>query len=232
MNSIKLEIIEDDAAKAPRLSRVLPAVLYNIVTERSYIEFCDKIDALLAIAAVDWKCRANRLAWSNYGVFFWTLWFVGFFMMNTRYLFDDDSGNTPPKLYYILLLSSFAVCVGYFVVIRIWMVQPTGAPPAAETMQEIRAECEAMTKRTPHASFHVVLSPLATALRGHSFARNTISCIEVSVSVDGFELAKTNNGVRSTEAHNNSEIKTSDAPRSAIHATSVVSNDYQQLHIV
>jgi hypothetical protein len=135
-------------------------------------------------------------------------------------------------LFYYTAYILTIVSIIYLVTIRIWMNCPTGTTPATETMKEIRAECEAMTKRTPHASFHVVLSPLATALRGHHLYANPIAFIEVSVSVVGFELARMKAGLPRSEAFNTRGSKNSSVPPPALQTTSAVTNDYQQLGIV
>ena len=221
---IRLEIIEDNAVTAPRLSRVLPAILYNVVAESSYLDFCDKIDPLLSLAAMDYKCRAKRLLWWNLGFTFWVVVFFGCYFATLLELSKSD-------LFHYLTCIFAIVGISYLVIIRIWMNCPTGTTPATETMKEIRAECEAMTHRTPHASFHVVLSPLATAVRVHHLYANPIQFIEVSLSVVGIELARTT-GLPRSEAHNTSGINTLSATPPAVLAASTVTNDYQQLGIV
>ena len=222
MNPVRLEIVQDDPVSAPRLSRVLPALLYNVVSESSYFDFCDKIDSLLCIAAVDYKCRANRLLWWNLGMLFcWIL-------ILTMYVLSSLAG----KYYTLIAIIVIMICIIYLVTIRIWMNCPTGAAPATETMKEIRAECEAMTNRTPHASFHIVLTPFATSLRAHHLYTNPILFIEVSVSVVGFEIARMKAGLPSIAAKNNSGSNTNSVPPPALHTTSTVTNDYQQLDIV
>jgi hypothetical protein len=229
MNPVRLDIIQDDAAAAPRLSRTLPAVLYNIVPESSYADFCNKIDPLLSLAADDYKIRARRNLWSNYGAIFWMVWFLICFIGSLSHSID---GSSVPDQYFYITVASFAVGLIYMVIMRIWMNTSTGVTPAAQTMQTIRDECAAMTKRTPHASFHVVLTPLATALRAHHLHANPIACIEVSVSVIGFELARANGGMTNMEMHHANGTKTADTSHPAVSTTSPVTSDYLPMNIV
>ena len=231
MDPVKLDIFQDDAVTAPRLARVLPAVLYNIVTERSYIDFCNKIDLLLSTAEADYMIRANRLRWSNYGYLFWVLWFSGcYFGVMTR----SSDTYTMSDLFFYISTASVVACIIFTAAMWIWMNCSTGVTPATTAIREIRDECEAMTNRTPHVSFHVVLTPLATALRAQHSHANPITCIEVSVSPIGFELAKSNVGMISTENAKRSASgnRPADMSHPAVSTKSPVTHDYQQLDIV
>ena len=211
-------------ATPPRLSRVLPAVLYNIVPDNSYTDFCNKIDSLLILAAADYKIRAYRSTWSNYGYLFWLFWFLVCYIVFIHSMFNDTS---IPDRYFIIAATSVIICIIFTVTVRFWMKGSTGVTPATQTILEIREECEAMTNRTPHASFHVVLTALATALRGRDLLVNPIAYIEVSVSVIGFELAKTNVGLLSTDIRDGNGNNTANISHPAVNSTSPVTNNYQ-----
>ena len=219
INPVRLEIVQDDHVTAPRLSRVRPALLYDIVAETSYIDFCTTIDALLSRMAVDYRCHAKRLLWWNLGMAFWIVVLCGFYFAALLQL--------KSVLFYYSAYTCFILSIMYMVTVRIWMNCPTGTIPATETMKEIRAECEVMTNRTPHASFHVVLTPFATTLRGHHHLyANPIGFIEVSVSVVGFELAKAKAGLTPSAAPNTNENNKGNVSLPALHTTSTVTSDY------
>ena len=228
MNAVRLELIKDNPKTPPRLSRVLPAVLYNIVPESSYIDFCNKIDSSLSIAAADHTIRAYRLLWSNGGIAIWSLWFFGFFIC---VILLQDGKSAISDIYLYIMAASAVVCAIYMTAVRIWMNSPTGVTPAVVAIREIRDECEAMTNRTPHASFHVALTPIAKAFRSQMHS-NPIACIEVSVSVIGFELARSNGGMQSSEISNTNGNTSVDVSHPAISTTSPTSNEYQRLNIV
>ena len=108
--------------------------------------------------------------------------------------------------------------------IRIWMNCSTGEKPVEETVREIHAECEAMTNRSPGASFRLVTSPLLTK----SFRIYPINHIEVNISPFGMgEQGKLNDGMKQNEPSYSTDDSRPVAP-----TTSAVTSDYQQLDVV
>lgn len=229
MNSVRLEIIQDDPTTAPRLSRIMPAILYKYVPERTFIEFCDRIDVLLNAAATDYRCRANRLSWWTPSVIFWVYLII---IMIFSGQFTSDAGDL--GLSYKFLVILIVICVLHLGTIGIWMRRSTGVKPAIETLSEIRAECEAMSNRTPCASFHLVTSPLSMTYLRQYLQKIPIECIEVSISAAGFELlGNMNDGVVRKDAVNISCTNiSSNALHPAVHTTSAVNSDYRQLDVV
>ena len=111
-----MEIIQDDPTSAPRLSRVMPAVLYKYVPESSYVEFCNNIDALLMLADTDYRCLARRSSWWSFGVMFWIYWFFGTFL---HVVVSKDDGSELSDRFYTYLIVCFAICVLHLGAIRI-----------------------------------------------------------------------------------------------------------------
>ena len=211
MNPIQLEIFQDDAMAAPRLSRVLPAVLYNYVPEHSYIEFCNTIDELLRLAAVDYKCRADRFRWWSYGILFWFYWFFAIFL---SYCLAENSGEDDYiRIHLPVFIVSIVICPIYFFVIRTWINSSTGVVPATDTVRRIREECDAMTYRTPYASFHLVTTSPYTPCGGGHLYENPIVRIEVSVVATGLDVGKV-------------------YPLPTVNTSSAVTSDYQSLEVV
>ena len=220
MNPVRLEIIQDDPTAAPRLSRIMPAVINRYVPEWSFIEFCDNIDTLLIAAATDYRCRANRSSWWNNGVTIWVGWFLGLILSGSS---DDAFPDT-------FLVVSIVVCILSLVTIRIWMNCSTGVKPAAETLSDIRLECEAMSKRTTCASFHLATSPLRMIHFQQYLNKIPIEYIAVSVSDTGFELIR---DMSERMKENDTVTNTgSGVPHSADHTKSAVTSDYRQLDMV
>ena len=62
MSSARLEIVTDEPAVAPRMSRALPAALYGMVNATAFEEFCDKLDELF-----DQLYANNAAARSDFG---------------------------------------------------------------------------------------------------------------------------------------------------------------------
>lgn len=211
MSPVPLEFIKDEFLHPQRLSRILPATLYSYVTETSYIEFCNKIDALLISVNTEFKCREKRLAYWNFGLPLWFGWFLGILINYSTFSF-----------YFMIV--SVAICVIYMGTIRIWMNCSTGEKPVEETVREIHAECEAMTNRSPGASFRLVTSPLLTK----SFRIYPINHIEVNISPFGMgEQGKLNDGMKQNEPSYSTDDSRPVAP-----TTSAVTSDYQQLDVV
>ena len=227
MNPVRLEIIQDDPTTAPRLSRTMPAALYQYVPETSFAEFRDKIDALLRAAATDYRCRANRSSWWINSVMFWFYWFI---IMIFNGLFTFDSGI--PDRFYKMMVISIVICVLHLGAMIIWMNRSTGAKPATETLSEIRTECLAMSTRTPCASFHLVTSRFSMILVRQYLNKVPIEYIEVSISASGFEVANGSDAMIHTDTLNTSKKASSGVPHPAVQTTSAVTNDYRQLDLV
>jgi hypothetical protein len=98
------------------------------------------------------------------------------------------------------------------------MNRPTGVKPAAETVADIRMECEAMSNRTPCATFHLVATPNQSILVRQCLKKIPIDHIDVSISATGFQVLGTSTG--------------NDVPHPAVHTTTSVTNDYRQLDMV
>ena len=229
MSPIHLEIIQDDPTSAPRLSRVMPAVLYKYVPESSYVEFCNNIDALLSLADTDYRCRARQSSWWSFGVMFWIYWV--FFMFIQVVAHKDDASELSDRFYRFLIVC-FAICVLHLGAIRIWMCRPTGVPPAADTVSEIRAECEAMTNRTPCASFHLITSTSSMIILRQYMNKTPIERIEVNVAAVGYEYEVSSDRILQNEAHISNRNTSSGVPHSAVHSESAVTSDYRQLDVV
>ena len=65
MSSARLEVITDDPAVAPRLSRSLPAALYGIVPTGAFQLFCDKLDGLFDGLDAEQRRRKRRFWWRD-----------------------------------------------------------------------------------------------------------------------------------------------------------------------
>jgi hypothetical protein len=72
-----------------------------------------------------------------------------------------------------------------FNITAVWVAtaRRNGVLADKEVMRQVRSECEAMTRRTPFVSFHVILVPVASASRGAWLQMETVDHIGVSVSL-------------------------------------------------
>ena len=223
MNPVRLQIIRDGTVSPPRLSHALPVALHNIVPEGSYSDFCNKINSLLCLAAADNKIRANSSIWLKCGIACLSLG-ISVCLIGAIWYMDKLSNS---MLFFYMGITVLIASYIHEATIRVWIESATGVTTASRILREIREECDTMSNRTPHASFHVVLSTFGTtAIRNKQLHVNPIACIAVNLSGIGFEIARTNVGAISTEIHDAIRINT------ATITTSPVTNDYQPLHIV
>ena len=171
MSSARLEVITDDAAIAPRMSSAFPAALYGIVNATAYQAFCVKLDELFELLYAEQRRRMKRFWWMYGAIIMWLMCFITF--TPTSY----DNGESAASV-----LVALCLCVIHICTVWVCTARPAGVRTDAETMRDIRMECEDMTNRTPFVSFHVVLMPIPTVARGAWLQMNTVDHIAVSIS--------------------------------------------------
>ena len=221
MSSARLEVIADDPAVAPRLSRSLPAALYGIVPTTAFQSFCDKLDGLFDELDAEQRRRKKRFWWM-YGAIY--LWFMYFFIFHPIYISVAD--GAPETLYFSLLL-----CALHIGTVWVCTARPAGAKTDSEVMRDIRSECDEMTNRTPFVSFQVVLMPVPTAARGAWLQMNTVDHIAVSISASASASgAASAVSAVMAEAHDAKAREAADNQEPVVYAQAVgVNGGYQQI---
>jgi hypothetical protein len=218
MSSIRLEIIKENPEIPPCMSRRIPGELNGLITEAAFAEFCDKLDELLVSLDAELTRCKKVFRWGKGA----KLFSMASFAMCL--LFTSASASVPNFLYsWLVALGALVLymSVAWFFVGR----KCCGKHKFYfELMQEIRSECDAMTRRTPFVSFHVILMPANTVVRETVIPMDVIDCIAVSISASASAVA--------TKNVNNCEI----LPGSDDHQPSVSaeqplssSTDYHQL---
>ena len=167
MSSARLEIIKDDAAIPPYMSRGMPAALDGLVTLGDFDRFCDQLDSLFDLLDKEHKRRKKRFWWM-YGAIY--LWFMYFFIFAP--IFELD--------YFPYTVLACALHIG---LVWVFTMRPSDVKTDKELMRLIRAECDDMTRRTPFVSFHAVLVPVPAAARGAWLQMESMDHIGVSVSM-------------------------------------------------
>jgi hypothetical protein len=151
-------IIRHDAwSITTRMSETLPTVLHSIVADDALFAFSDQIDVLLE--AIDVIHRRHRLR--LWGVInSCTFWLVCLYVL----------------LIWATAFSLVAVILWPFQIAAVWLYTslPKNHRTEKEAMCDIRIECDAMSKCTPYATFHLILTCEET--------KNTIDHIAISLS--------------------------------------------------
>lgn len=221
MSSARLEVITDDATVAPRMSRALPAALYGIVDATSYQAFCVKLDELFELLYAEQRRRKKRFWWMYGAIYMWFMYFIIFapIFFNT---YDGDSAASG--------LVPLCLCVIHICTVWACTARPAGVKTDAETMRDIRLECEEMTNRTPFVSFHVVLMPVPTVARGAWLQMNTVDHIAVSISASASATgAATVVSAVMADAHGGKVDSATDNQEPVVYAKAVSNGGYQQV---
>ena len=209
---------------APRMSRTLPAALYGNVDTIVFQAFCDRMDDLFKQLDTEQRRRKNRFWWTYGALNFWLL-----FSIFAPLLFDSpalDDADTE-----LSISVPLCVCILHICAIWVWTARPSNTKTDAETIRDIRLECEEMSNRSPFVSFQIVFMPVPTIARGGCLFMNTVDHIVVSVST-----AASLNGAAAdavidtvTDKHYGRVEAIPDISVSAVHAKAVENGDYQQL---
>lgn len=77
MSSARLEVITDDAAVSPRMSRAL-AALHGVVDVTYLQAFYDKLDGLFDHFDAEERRRKNRFWWMYRSIIFWVIYLLLF----------------------------------------------------------------------------------------------------------------------------------------------------------
>ena len=223
MSSARLDVIADDDAMAPRMSRTLPAALYGIVDTVVFQAFCDRMDKLFEQLDADQRRRKNRFWWISIAVYFWLLMFV----FTTPILSDFlDAHGLSETFYALSVLLPFPLCIIHVCVIWGWTARPTGAKTDAEAMCDIRSECDEMSNRSQMVSYQVVLMPVPASARGAWMQMNTVDHIEVSISASATAASA---NVPNVLLHNGKVDIAAENHKPVTCAKAVENGDYQQL---
>lgn len=217
MSSARLEVITDNDNVAPRMSRTLPAALYGNVNVDSFQTFCDRMDGLFDQLDAEQRRRKKRFWWM-YGAI--NIWIISFIIPSFP-VFDNSSSI----LRVAATLVPFCVCVIFMCTVWGCTAPPTGAKTDAETMHDIRLECEEMTNRTPGVSFHVVLMPVPSGARGAWLQMNTVDHIAVSIA----SLTSVHSAICTMADKHDGVVEATGSRKPVVYAKAVADGDYQQL---
>jgi hypothetical protein len=227
MSSARLEVIKDDAAIPPYMSRGMPAALDGLVSQAAFDEFCDTLDASFDLLDSEHRRRKKRFWWMYGTIHFWII-------MSGPLMFL--MGTSSMSMLFLLL--SLIACVVHITTVWFCTARGTGVKSDKEMMRVVRSECDEMTRRTPFVSFHVVLVPTAAAARGAWLQMETIDHIGVSVSLSASAsgVATTANAVMA-HPHDSKIDESSDNNRPVVFAQAVASStaangNYQQFNDV
>ena len=224
MSSARLEVITDDDNVAPRISRTLPAALYGDVNVDSFQTFCDRMDGLFDQLDAEQRRRKKRFWWMYGAINIWAIIFFIFLPMYTNFPVYDNSYSI--IFYLVAALMPFCLCVICMCTIWGCTAPPNGAKSDAETMRDIRLECEEMTTRTPGVSFHVVLMPVPSGARGAWLQMNTIDHIAVSIA----SLTSVHGAIGAMAVKHDGAVEATIGSRKpVVYAKAVADGDYQQL---
>jgi hypothetical protein len=222
MSSARLEVIKDDAAIPPYMSRGMPAALDGLLSQAAFDEFCDTLDASFDLLDSEHRRRKKRFLWMYVSISFC------FIMLSPLVTLTS-------MIFWPLTLIACAVHIT-----TVWFCTARGAGVKSdkEMMRVVRSECDEMTRRTPFVSFHVVLVPTAAAARGAWLQMETIDHIGVSVSLSASAsgVATTANAVMA-HPHDSKIDESSDNNRPVVFAQAVASStaangNYQQFNDV
>ena len=221
MSSARLEIVTDDPALAPQMSRALPAALYGIVNATAFQSFCDKLDALFDQLYTEQRRRKKRFWWM-YGAIY--IWFMYFFVFAP--IFFSSSGSSSDTYVFVPLF----LCAIHICTVWVFTARSAGVKTDGEIMREIRLECDEMTNRTPFVSFQVVMMPIPTAARGAWLQMNTIDHVAVSISASASATgAATAVSTIIADSHDGKVDVTADSQETVVYAQAVSSGGYQQV---
>jgi hypothetical protein len=217
MSSARLEVITDDATIAPRMSRALPAALYGIVDAAAYQSFCVKLDELFELLYAEQRRRKKRFWWMYGAIYMWVLYFIIF----TPIFFTSyDDGDSTASGWVPLCL-----CVIHICTVLVFTARPAGVKTDAETIRDIRLECEEMTNNTPFVSFHLVLMPVRMGARCAWLEINTVDHITVSISASA--SATSSATVVSAVMADAHDGKVTDNQESVVYAKAASNGNYQ-----
>jgi hypothetical protein len=222
MSSARLEVIKDDAAIPPYMSRGMPAALDGLVSQAAFDEFCDTLDASFDLLDSEHRRCKKRFWW----------------MYATISLYIMISVPWMIFMSMIFITLTLIACAVHITTVWYCTARGAGVKTDKEMMRVVRSECDEMTRRTPFVSFHVVLVPTAAAARGAWLQMETIDHIGVSVS-----LSATASGVATTanatmaHPHDSKIDESSDNNRPVVFAQAVASStaangNYQQVNDV
>jgi hypothetical protein len=222
MSSARLEVIKDDAAIPPYMSRGMPAALDGLLSQAAFDEFCDTLDASFDLLDSEHKRRKKRFWWMYGTIYVWFMYFIIFgALMSVNFL--------PLTL---------IACAVHITTVWFCTARGAGVKSDKEMMRVVRSECDEMTRRTPFVSFHVVLVPTAAAARGAWLQMETIDHIGVSVSLSASAsgVATTANAVMA-HTHDSKIDESSDNNHPVVYAQAVASStaangNYQQINDV
>jgi hypothetical protein len=220
MSSARLEVINDDPAVAPRMSRAIPAALYGIVTSNAYEEFCNKMDELFDSLDAEYRRRKKRFWWM-YGAIF--SWYMFSLIFGISLVMESD---------YAALFALIILCATHIGTVWYCTARPAGVKSDAESMRDIRLACDEMTNRTPFVSFHVVLMPTPAAARGAWLQMNTIDHIAVSISASASASATGTAAAAAVstimnDTNNEKMNEATDNHQPVVYAQAVVNGNYQ-----
>jgi hypothetical protein len=151
MSAARLEIIKDDDEPI-QICRSMPAALEGLVSRKGFCDFCDKLDdSLQLLDQAHTRCK-KRIWWKWVSLYLW-IFFFSFGLTSYVQVFDSILLYV---LGYLFLLCVILSSIDYFVN---WDV-PRDALSEKQLMRKLRRDCEDMTLRTPHVSFHIVLQPV------------------------------------------------------------------------
>jgi hypothetical protein len=227
MSSARLEVIKDDAAIPPYMSRGMPAALDGLLSQATFDEFCDTLDASFDLLDSEHKRRKKR--------FWWMYATISFYFIMLSPLVTLTSMNLMSMIFWPLTLIACAVHIT-----TVWFctARGVGVKSDKEMMRVVRSECDEMTRRIPFISFHVVLVPTAAAARGAWLQMETIDHIGVSVSLSASAsgVATTANAVMA-HTHDSKIDESSDNNHPVVYAQAVASSttangNYQQVRDV
>ena len=219
MSSARLEVIIDEPAIAPRMSRALPAALYGIVNATAFQSFCDKLDALFDQLYTEQRRRKRRFWWMYGSIYAWLMYY---FISSPMFFFDSPSDT------YVFV--SLFLCAIHICTVWVFTARPAGVKTDDEVMREIRLECDEMTNRTPFVSFQVVMMPIPTAARGAWLQMNTIDHVAVSISASASATgAATAVSTIIADSHDGKVDVTADSQETVVYAQAVSSGGYQQV---
>ena len=222
MSSARLEVITDDPAVTPRLSRSLPAALYGIVPTGAFQLFCDKLDGLFDGLDAEQRRRKRRFWWMYGAINIWLNYFM-FFILITM------SPTITPALSIQVL--SVVLCALHFGTVWACTARPAGAKTEGETMRDIRLECDEMTNRTPFVSFQIVLMPVPTINRGVWLQMTTVDHVAVSISASASASGAATTAVSAiaADAHCAKEAADNQEPVVFAQAVGTSRGGYQQV---
>ena len=219
MSSARLEVIIDEPAIAPRMSRALPAALYGIVNATAFQSFCDKLDALFDQLYTEQRRRKRRFWWMYGSIYAWLMYYI---ISSPMFFFDSPSDT------YVFV--SLFLCAIHICTVWVFTARSAGVKTDDEVMREIRLECDEMTNRTPFVSFQVVMMPIPTAARGAWLQMNTIDHVAVSISASASATgAATAVSTIIADSHDGKVDKTADSQETAVYAQAVSSGDYVEM---